>query len=165
MTPTTGHSDFASRPVGEIAATLPGATALFRREKLDFCCGGGATLADAAARRGTALEPLVAELATLSPSEPDTVTVVDTPQLIAHIVARATIRRTGASCPSSCGWHAASKRRTAIYAAGPCWACRSARKHGGGARSASKERGASSFPDDAHGEDRRRRRAHRAHAS
>ena len=88
MTPTTGHSDFPSRPIGEIAATLPGATVLFRREKLDFCCGGGATLAEAAARRGTALEPLVAELATLSPSEPDTITVAETPQLIVHIVAR-----------------------------------------------------------------------------
>jgi len=88
MTPTTGHSDFASRPIGEIAATLPSATVLFRREKLDFCCGGGVTLAEAAARRGTALEPLVAELATLSPSEPDTISATETPQLIAHIVAR-----------------------------------------------------------------------------
>ena len=38
-------AEFASRPtfshktVAEIAAALPGATAVFRKHKLDFCCG------------------------------------------------------------------------------------------------------------------------------
>jgi regulator of cell morphogenesis and NO signaling len=95
MDPATLPVDLASRPIGEIAATLPGATSIFRRQKLDFCCGGGATLADAAARRGVALERLIRELADLSPSEPDAIASAETPQLIAHIVARyhATHRR------------------------------------------------------------------------
>jgi regulator of cell morphogenesis and NO signaling len=38
---------FATRQLGEIAAALPGATAVFRRRKLDFCCGGAVRLADA----------------------------------------------------------------------------------------------------------------------
>ena len=39
-------ASFADRTIGEIAATLPGATAIFRRHKLDFCCGGGIPLAE-----------------------------------------------------------------------------------------------------------------------
>lgn len=33
-----------TRSLGEIAASLPGATAVFRRHKLDFCCGGSESL-------------------------------------------------------------------------------------------------------------------------
>jgi regulator of cell morphogenesis and NO signaling len=39
-------------PLSEIAQLLPGATAVFRRHKLDFCCGGAVTLRDAARERG-----------------------------------------------------------------------------------------------------------------
>ncbi len=55
----------ATRTVAEIAAGLPGATAVFRRHKLDFCCGGQQPLAQAAASRGVALETIEAELAAL----------------------------------------------------------------------------------------------------
>jgi regulator of cell morphogenesis and NO signaling len=48
--------------LADIAATLPGATSVFRRRKLDFCCGGGVPLAQAAAERGLALGELVSEL-------------------------------------------------------------------------------------------------------
>jgi regulator of cell morphogenesis and NO signaling len=40
------------RTVGDIAATLPGATAVFRKYKIDFCCNGDLTLGSAAQRRG-----------------------------------------------------------------------------------------------------------------
>ncbi|MGO4562541.1 iron-sulfur cluster repair di-iron protein [Rhizobiales bacterium 3FA27D7] len=40
------------RTVGDIAATLPGATAVFRKYKIDFCCNGDLTLDSAAQRRG-----------------------------------------------------------------------------------------------------------------
>ena len=63
----TTHTSFAARPVGEIAAALPGATAVFRKHKLDFCCGGGVPLAEAAAARGADLPALAAELAALAP--------------------------------------------------------------------------------------------------
>lgn len=56
---------FADRTVAEIAAALPGSTAVFRKHKLDFCCGGGARLADAAAARGASLPTLEAELGAL----------------------------------------------------------------------------------------------------
>ncbi|MCZ8548760.1 DUF542 domain-containing protein [Mesorhizobium qingshengii] len=32
------------RTVGDVAATLPGATAVFRKFKIDFCCNGDLTL-------------------------------------------------------------------------------------------------------------------------
>ncbi|GGK51114.1 DUF542 domain-containing protein [Salinarimonas ramus] len=55
----------AERSVGEIATSVPGATAIFRKFKLSFCCGGEAPLAQAAAERGIPLETLLAELSAL----------------------------------------------------------------------------------------------------
>lgn len=62
-------ASFADRNIGEIAATLPGATAIFRRHKLDFCCGGGIPLAEAAAKRAAPLGQIEADLAALTPSD------------------------------------------------------------------------------------------------
>lgn len=55
-------SAFTTRTLGDIAATLPGATGVFRRHKLDFCCGGEAVLADAAAAKGLPLAGITQEL-------------------------------------------------------------------------------------------------------
>lgn len=57
---------FADRTLGDIAGTLPGATAVFRRSKLDFCCGGGVTLAEAAAVKGLAVTDLESELGAIA---------------------------------------------------------------------------------------------------
>src|SRR3546814_14355207 len=46
------------RTVGEIAATVPGATGVFRKFKVDFCCGGDVTLAEAARQRGLRVSAL-----------------------------------------------------------------------------------------------------------
>ncbi|RJX32114.1 MAG: iron-sulfur cluster repair protein YtfE [Oxalobacter sp.] len=40
------------RQIGEIACDIPGATRVFHEHKLDFCCGGGHSLREAAAKRG-----------------------------------------------------------------------------------------------------------------
>ncbi len=53
------------RPLGTLARELPGATAVFLRHRLDFCCGGNATLRDAATARGIDAEAVCAELAAL----------------------------------------------------------------------------------------------------
>ena len=60
------------RPLGELATALPGATAVFRRHKLDFCCGGAATLAEAASARALDAGAIAAELAALDPEVADT---------------------------------------------------------------------------------------------
>ena len=54
---------FADRTLADIAATLPGATGVFRKRKLDFCCGGKVSLADAASAKKLPLAELEAELA------------------------------------------------------------------------------------------------------
>lgn len=56
------------RTLGDIAATLPGSTAVFRAHKLDFCCGGNVTLHDAAARRGLSAEAIAEQLCGLQPT-------------------------------------------------------------------------------------------------
>ncbi|MBS0560287.1 MAG: iron-sulfur cluster repair protein YtfE [Proteobacteria bacterium] len=58
----TLQSAFANRTLGDIAASLPGAAAIFRRHKLDYCCGGGANLAEAAQYKGMNLEAVEDEL-------------------------------------------------------------------------------------------------------
>jgi len=51
--------------IGQIAVQLPGATAVFRRLKLDFCCGGQISLKQAAADKGLDAQAVLAELAAL----------------------------------------------------------------------------------------------------
>lgn len=63
---TTATEGFAGRTLSDIAASLPGATAIFRRRKMDFCCGGGVPLAEAAATKGLDLAALEAELEALA---------------------------------------------------------------------------------------------------
>lgn len=78
--------DFATRSLGEIAAALPGATAIFRRHKLDFCCGGAARLDEAAHAAGLDPAALGRELAGLKPAASDI--PADADGLIAHILER-----------------------------------------------------------------------------
>lgn len=52
----------ASRSLGDIAASLPGATAVMRRYKLDFCCGGAESLEQAVRQKGLEVAPIEAEL-------------------------------------------------------------------------------------------------------
>lgn len=59
----------AQQLIGQIAVQLPGATAVFRRLKLDFCCGGHVSLAQAAAGKGLDADAVVAELAQLQRGE------------------------------------------------------------------------------------------------
>jgi len=51
--------------IGQIAVQLPGATAIFRRHKLDFCCGGQVSLAQAVLDKGLELAAVMGELAAI----------------------------------------------------------------------------------------------------
>lgn len=81
-----GPQTLAPRSLGEIAASLPGATAIFRRHKLDFCCGGSESLEQAARHKGLDPAQIEAELAQLSSGESSMPESVD--DLIRHILER-----------------------------------------------------------------------------
>ena len=57
--------DRAQQAIGQIAVNLPGSTAVFRRLKLDFCCGGHVALQTACEAKGLPLDAVLAELAQL----------------------------------------------------------------------------------------------------
>jgi len=86
--PTTPASALsADQAIGQIAVQLPGATAVFRRLKLDFCCGGQVSLAQAAADKGLDAQAVLAELSALQrPTELPSAT--EPGALIDHIIAR-----------------------------------------------------------------------------
>lgn len=84
----TTENPLGNRAIGEIAATLPGATAVFRKFKLDFCCGGDAVLAEAVRKRGLDLAAVEAALAALEPSRSAPAAPEGTGALIEHILGR-----------------------------------------------------------------------------
>lgn len=59
------HTSYKGRTVGDIAVSTPGATAVFRKFKLDFCCGGDVALEDAAAKRGVDVTAIEQDLSNL----------------------------------------------------------------------------------------------------
>ena len=77
----------ASQSIGQIAVQLPGATAIFRQLKLDFCCGGHISLQQAAQDKGLDVEAVLTELRTLQ--RPQALpAVADPAALIDHILTR-----------------------------------------------------------------------------
>ena len=83
------HNLSADRSIGQLAVELPGATAVFRRLKLDFCCGGHLSLAEAVQAKGLALGSVLAELSALQRPSSDTAPAVTEPAaLIDHIISR-----------------------------------------------------------------------------
>lgn len=77
----------ANQSLGVLAVQLPGATAIFRKLKLDFCCGGQQTLGDACAEKGLDAEQVLQKLRALEHTEelPHTPTPVE---LVDHILRR-----------------------------------------------------------------------------
>jgi regulator of cell morphogenesis and NO signaling len=91
----SAQSDFAGRTLADIAIAIPGATALFRAEKLDFCCGGKVALADAVAAKQKDLAELTSRLEALQLAAADAEEPEDTDGIIDLILSRyhATHRR------------------------------------------------------------------------
>jgi regulator of cell morphogenesis and NO signaling len=71
--------------LAELVVAQPRAAAVFERLRLDYCCGGASTLADACARRGLDPETVVALLDALQDEPPEL------ERLAAHDVGRASI--------------------------------------------------------------------------
>jgi regulator of cell morphogenesis and NO signaling len=85
---TLTHSELEHRTVGEIAAAVPGATAVFRDFKVDFCCHGDMTLAEAARLRGLDMTGLQEALQNLEASDSPAIFSLGTNELIDHILTR-----------------------------------------------------------------------------
>lgn len=88
MNITTSDAGLAGQAIGQIAVELPGATAIFRRLKLDFCCGGQISLQDACAQKGLDTASVLAQLAPLRREETVTPDTQDPAALIDHILTR-----------------------------------------------------------------------------
>ena len=87
---TTEAAPFDLTPeqtLGQIAVELPGATAVFRRLKLDFCCGGQVSLALAAQAKGLDVTALLVELGALQRTDQPMLHSNPT-ALIEHIISR-----------------------------------------------------------------------------
>ncbi|WP_227318401.1 iron-sulfur cluster repair protein YtfE [Cedecea davisae] len=80
---------YRDQPLGELALTIPRASALFRKLDLDFCCGGKQTLLRAAGRKELNLEEIEAQLAALA-NEPVEKDWRSAPlaEIIDHIIVR-----------------------------------------------------------------------------
>lgn len=87
-TTIASRTSWADRPLAEIATSLPGATAIFRRNKLDFCCGGAVSLSEAARTRGLSLPDLEADLTQIAATGPLPEAALDTDALITRIETR-----------------------------------------------------------------------------
>lgn len=83
----TLNPPLAARSLGHLARDLPGATAVFRRYRLDFCCGGEATLEAAARVQQLDIAEIERELLALNGQTP-TDTPHDPDALIDLIVSR-----------------------------------------------------------------------------
>jgi regulator of cell morphogenesis and NO signaling len=87
MNTATATPARAQEAIGQIAVNLPGSTAVFRRLKLDFCCGGQIALQEACEKKGLDVDAVLAELATL-----ERPALLATPQapadMIEHILTR-----------------------------------------------------------------------------
>ena len=86
MTANATREIESSTTVGEIAARLAGATAVFRRHKIDFCCGGNVPLDEAASKRGVDPAIVRAALAGLAQTPPDA--PAESAALVDHIISR-----------------------------------------------------------------------------
>ena len=90
LQPESEIMTITDQSLGQLARSIPGATAIFHKHQLDFCCGGKKSLRDAASDRDLNLEALTDELEVLQsqqPAEQEWANVPDI-ELIEHILTR-----------------------------------------------------------------------------
>lgn len=79
---------FRDQPLGELALTIPRASALFRQYDMDYCCGGKQTLARAASRKALDVAVIEAELAKLAEQPLRDWRAAPLAEIIDHIIVR-----------------------------------------------------------------------------
>ena len=83
----TASASLADQSLGQLAVNLPGATGVFRKLKLDFCCGGQVSLRKAAENKRLDLADIVNQLSELERLDtmPDH---IGSAALVDHIISR-----------------------------------------------------------------------------
>jgi len=104
-----------NKTVRELAVEIPGATRVFEKVGIDYCCGGQKSLADACAQAGVTVEHMMSSLgeakASQGPGEGPNFLAVSLAELIDHIVSnhhvftRDEIRRLRALLDKVCSVH------------------------------------------------------------
>ncbi len=78
----------ADQQLSELAITLPMATEIFRKNRLDFCCGGKQTLREACEKRKIDLNSMVKQLEGLTKKSGPTYEEMPLDEMTAYIVDR-----------------------------------------------------------------------------
>lgn len=78
----------ADQQLSELAITLPMATEIFRKNRLDFCCGGKQTLREACEKRKLDLNSMVKQLEGLTKKSGPTYEEMPLDEMTAYIVDR-----------------------------------------------------------------------------
>lgn len=84
---TTSSLANADQSLGTLAVQIPGATAVFRKLKLDFCCGGQQSLQDACVEKGIDTSHVVASLQALAHTQ-ELPATPNASELVDHILTR-----------------------------------------------------------------------------
>lgn len=79
---------FAQQHLSDLAIALPMATEIFRKNRLDFCCGGKQTLQEACEKKGIDVNTIEKQLESLSPNATPGVETMPLEKLTEHIVDR-----------------------------------------------------------------------------
>ena len=104
-----------TKTVREYALEIPASTRIFEKLGIDYCCGGGKSLADACAQAGVAVDEVLSSLMTNATSEGNFADeewhTTSQAELITHIVekhhafTREELERLGALLAKVCGVH------------------------------------------------------------
>lgn len=80
--------NYADQLLSDLAISIPMVTELFRKNRLDFCCGGKQTLKEACAKKQLDLNSIIDELIKLKSTETNVFQSLPLNDLTSHIVKR-----------------------------------------------------------------------------
>ena len=80
--------DYANQSLSELAISIPMASEIFRKNRLDFCCGGKQTLKEACEKRNLSLNEILSQLEKLKCEAKADIQSLPLPEITKFIVQR-----------------------------------------------------------------------------